>query len=236
MPARVTPAEGTDRTARGRKTYGVSTEELIRRHQAGQPAAFDALFERYKDYVYRVAYLTLRNAEDAEEATQETFMDVLRGLKRYDVEGAARFETWLYRVTVNRCKTRLRRKRLPSDDWDEMEERLERLPADDAIGDGTTMGTVDGDPENRTLRQEERKRLWIAVNQLGDLHREVVLMRYGQEFSYEEIAEALDISIGTVKSRLFNAHKKLQEIITGDAPDLAPGSSVIMLLILLLGR
>lgn len=236
MPSSVAPAERAETTTRGRKTYGVNTEELIRRHQAGQPAAFDALFERYKDYVYRVAYMTLRNAEDAKEATQETFMDVLRGLKRYDVEGAARFETWLYRVTVNRCKTRLRRKRLPSDDWDEMEERLERLPADETAGVSSTMGHVDGNPEGQTLRQEERKRLWAAVNELGDIHREVVLMRYGQEFSYEEIAEALDISIGTVKSRLFNAHRKLQEIITGDAPDLAPGSSVIMLLTLLLGR
>jgi RNA polymerase sigma-70 factor (ECF subfamily) len=230
VPKQVAPAAEAKTVARSRKTYGVATEELIRRHQAGQPAAFDALFERYKDYVYRVAFMTLRNADDAEEATQETFMDVLRGLRRYDVEGAARFETWLYRVTVNRCKTRLRRKRLPSAEWDELEERLERLPAGDALGDGTTMGHVDGNPEGQALRQEQRQRLWAAVNELGDIHRQVVFLRYGQEFSYEEIADALDISIGTVKSRLFNAHKKLQEIISGEAPDLAPGSSVFMLL------
>lgn len=215
------------------RTYGVPTEELIRRHQAGQPAAFDALFERYKDYVFRVSFMTLRNADDAEEATQEAFLDVLRGLQRYDVEGAARFETWLYRVTVNRCKTRLRRKRLPSAEWDEMEERLERLPADDHVAEGSTMGRVDGNPEGLALRREEGKRLWAAVDQLGDLHREVILLRYGQEFAYEEIAEALDINIGTVKSRLFNAHKKLQEILTSEAPDLAGGHTITMLLLLL---
>ncbi|MCB0253876.1 MAG: sigma-70 family RNA polymerase sigma factor [Anaerolineae bacterium] len=229
----VEPASGP-RTRSGGKTYGVSTEELIRRHQAGQPAAFDALFERYKDYVYRVAYMTLRNSDDSEEATQETFMDVLRGLNNYDVDGPARFETWLYRVTVNRCKTRLRRKRLPSADWDELEEKLERLPAETTAVDASLSGHVDGSPEGVTLKEEEKTRLWKAVNQLNDVHRDVVLLRYGQEFSYEEIAEALSINVGTVKSRLFNAHKKLQEIITEQSPDLAVSRSVSTLMLLLL--
>ena len=227
------PAGAT--TAHSRKTYGVSTEELIRRHQAGQPAAFDTLFERYKDYVYRVAFMTLHNGEDSQEATQETFMDVLRGLRSYDVDGPARFETWLYRVTVNRCKTRLRRKRVPTADWDELEERLERLPVSEgATSDGSMTGHVDGNPEVLALRQEDKTRLWAAVNRLSEVHREVVLLRYGQEFSYEEISEALDINIGTVKSRLFNAHKKLQEILSAEAPDLAKHRSVTATLLLLL--
>jgi RNA polymerase sigma-70 factor (ECF subfamily) len=216
------------------KPYGVSTEELIRRHQSGQPAAFDALFERYKDYVYRVSYMTLRNSDDAEEATQETFMDVLRGLQSYDVEGAARFETWLYRVAVNRCKTRLRRKRLPSADWDEIEEKLERTPAGTETANTSLAGHVEGNPERLAVRQEEKKRLWAAVNQLSDAHRDVVLLRYGQEYSYEEISEALRINVGTVKSRLFNAHKKLQEIIAEQSPDLSSGRSITTLMLLLL--
>jgi len=215
------------------KPAGVSTEELIRRHQTGQPAAFDALFERYKDYVYRVAYMTLRHSADAEEATQETFMDVLRGLRSYDVDGSARFETWLYRVTVNRCKTRLRKKRLPSADWDELDERLEHTAPEAELPDVAIMGRLAADPEEMTLRQEDKLRLWTAVNQLSDVHREVILMRYGQEFSYEEIASSLEINIGTVKSRLFNAHKKLHEILSAQAPDLSHGRSVVMLLLLL---
>ena len=235
MPSDVAnPASPAPAVRSRTRTYGVSTEELIRRHQAGQPAAFDALFERYKDYVYRVAYMTLRNSDDAEEATQETFMDVLRGLKSYDVDGAARFETWVYRVTVNRCKTRLRKKRLPSADWDELEERLERLPAEAEMSDGAMTGHMDGNPEGLALRQEDKVRLWTAVNQLSDVHRDVVLMRYGQEFSYEEIAETLEINIGTVKSRLFNAHKKLQEILTTQAPDLGRNPSTVQMMLLLL--
>ena len=92
---------------------GITTDDLIRRYQAGQTDLFDVLFDRHKDYVYRVAYSMTRHAEEAEEVVQETFLDVLKALPRYQVDGAARFETWLYRVTANRCKMRWRRKRLP---------------------------------------------------------------------------------------------------------------------------
>lgn len=235
MPLDVALSSGAGQPARrSNKSYGVPTEELIRRHQAGQPAAFDALFERYKDYVYRVAYMTLHNGEDAEEATQEAFMDALRGLQRYDVEGSAKFETWLYRVTVNRCKTRLRRKRLPSAEWEEIEERLERLSTESEQLEVQTGGHVDGSPEGLALRHEERARLWMAVDQLNDMHREVVLLRYGEEFSYEEIAAALNINIGTVKSRLFNAHKRMKEILMAEAPDLARSHALTTLLLMLL--
>ena len=86
------------------------------------------LFYRYKDYVYRVAFSMTQHAEEAEEVVQETFLDVLKALPRYDVDGPARFETWLYRVTANRCKMRWRRKRLPTADWDEVGEQLAQVP------------------------------------------------------------------------------------------------------------
>src|SRR5512137_1124332 len=106
----------------------VPTQDLIRRHQQGQPGAFEALYNRYKDYVYRVAFFVTRNSGDAEEVVQDTFIDLLRALPRYDVNGPARFETWLYRVTVNRSRMRLRRKRLPSADWDDVLEQVEAVP------------------------------------------------------------------------------------------------------------
>ncbi|MBN1936376.1 MAG: sigma-70 family RNA polymerase sigma factor, partial [Anaerolineae bacterium] len=99
----------------------ISTQELIRRYQAGQTDLFDAIFDRYKDYVYRVAYSYAQNAAEAEDATQEAFLDVLKALPRYDLDGPARFETWLYRVTANRAKMRLRRRRPNLVEWDEVE-------------------------------------------------------------------------------------------------------------------
>lgn len=183
------------------KELGISTQDLIRRFQRGQPWAFEALYDRFKDYVYRTAFFVTRNSGDAEEAVQETFLDVLRALPNYRVEGPARFETWLYRVTVNRCRSRLRRKRIPTDDWDEIEERLERTPE--------THPSYN--PEGVALKQEQAIELWRAVDQLPDAQRAVVLLRYQQGFSYSEIAQALDINEGTVKSRLYHAHRKLKE-------------------------
>ncbi len=179
----------------------VPTDDLIHRFQRGQPRAFEALYDRFKDYVYRTALFVTRNSGDAEEAVQETFLDVLRALPNYRIDGPARFETWLYRVTVNRCRSRMRRKTLPSADWDDIEERLERIPAPNP----------DFDPEGVALRRERAVDLWQAVDTLSDVHRIVVILRYQQELSYSEIAQTLGIGEGTVKSRLYNAHRKLKK-------------------------
>jgi RNA polymerase sigma-70 factor (ECF subfamily) len=179
---------------------GVPTEDLIRRFQQGQPRAFEALYDRFKDYVYRTALFVTRNSSDAEEAVQETFLDVLRALPNYRVEGPARFETWLYRVTVNRCRSRLRRKTLPSAEWEDIEERLERIPEPHP----------GHEPEGVTVERERAVELWQAVDELSEVHRVVVLLRYQQGLSYTEIAQTLGISEGTVKSRLYNAHRRLR--------------------------
>jgi RNA polymerase sigma-70 factor (ECF subfamily) len=181
---------------------GVPTEDLILRFQRGQPRAFEALYDRFKDYVFRVAFSVLRNQEAAEDAVQETFLDVLKALPDYDIDGPARFETWLYRVTVNRSRMRLRRKRPPSAEWDDVEERLERLP----------MPNEDP-PERVVLDRERAEKLWRAVDQLPDTHRLPVILRYQEDLSYDEIAQVLGVRLGTVKSRLYNAHKKLARLI-----------------------
>jgi RNA polymerase sigma-70 factor (ECF subfamily) len=181
----------------------VATEDLIARYQRGQTAAFSGLFTRYKDYVYRIALLLLRNSSDAEEAVQETFLDVLRALPRYRVEGPARFETWLYRVAVNRCRMHQRRARPPSADWDELAERLE-------------SSQPHHDPQAAAQQGEARRALWGAVDSLSDPHRIVILLRYLHDLPYKEIAQVLQISEGTVKSRLYTAHRQLQARLASD--------------------
>jgi RNA polymerase sigma-70 factor (ECF subfamily) len=205
----------------------VSTEDLIRRFQEGQSGAFDALFDRHKDYVYRVAFFITRNSGDAEEVVQDVFIDVLRALPeevvqdvfidvlralpRYDTAGPARFETWLYRVTVNRCRSRFRRKRLPSADWDDMGEQIDRI----------VNGHPSHQPEHSTIGREQKATLWRAVDALPEAHREVVVLRYQAGLSYEEIAQAMEINVGTVKSRLYNAHKKLGILLEGTTAGVA---------------
>ena len=186
--------------ARGKS---VPTEDLIRRFQSGQPRAFEALYDRFKDYVYRVAFFITRNSGEAEDAVQETFLDVMRALPNYRIDGPARFETWLYRVTVNRCRSMMRKRRPASADWDEIEERLNAAP------DSHASPT----PEGVTLRRERAVELWRAVDELPEKQRIVVLLRYQQGLSYEEIAETLNVKMGTVKSRLYYAHRKLKGLL-----------------------
>ena len=152
----------------------VPTDELIRRYQAGQTDLFEALFERYKDYVYRVAFSKTQHLEEAEEVVQETFLDVLKALPRYDVRGPARFETWLYRVTANRCKMRWRRKQLPTADWEEVGEHIAEIP-DHHEGHN---------PEEEAQQVETRRAVWRAVGRLKDIYREVIVLRYGRDLSY----------------------------------------------------
>jgi len=190
-----------NRVGDGAKALGVSTDDLILRFQKGQPRAFEALYDRFKDYVYRVALFVTRDSVAAEDAVQETFLDVLRALPNYRVEGPARFETWLCRVTVNRCRSRMRRKTLPSADWDDIEERLERIPEPHP----------NHDPETVALRGERAVELWRAVDELPEKQRVVVLLRYQQGLAYSEIAQTLGIKEGTVKSRLYHAHRELNE-------------------------
>jgi RNA polymerase sigma-70 factor (ECF subfamily) len=192
----------------------VPTDELIRRYQEGQVDLFEALFDRFKDYVYRVAYSLVQHADEAEEVVQETFLDVLRALPRYQVGGPARFETWLYRVTTNRCKMRWRRKGPPMADWDEVGDQIAQL----------TDETSQHNPEEAVQQGEVCRRIWRAVGRLSPLYREVIVLRYAQELSYREIAETLKVSIGTVKSRLSAAHGKLQQLLEGggDIDDRTP--------------
>ena len=191
--------------SRAAEVGGVPTAELITRFQRGQPRAFEALYDRYKDYVYRVAFFVSRNREEAEDAVQETFLDVLKALRNnYDVDGPARFETWLYRVTLNRARMRLRRKQPASAEWDDVEEQLERLPS-----------PLSERPEAIFLDGERAGNLWRAVDRLPEEHRIVVMLRYQQDLAYNEIADVLGLREGTVKSRLYNAHRKLQQLLAG---------------------
>jgi len=183
----------------------IPTNELLRRYQAGQTDLFETLFCRYKDYVYRVAFSYTRHAQEAEEVVQEAFLDVLRALPQYRTDGPARFETWLYRVTANRCKMRLRRKRPQAADWDEVGDLLAQVPDEH----------IEHDPESAASRGETYRQIWQAVGALPEIYRQVIVLRYGQELSYAEIAQTLSLNMGTVKSRLHAAHQKLQNLLEG---------------------
>jgi RNA polymerase sigma-70 factor, ECF subfamily len=168
---------------------------LIRGSAAGDEGAFAALFEQYKNLVFKTALLLLDGAgaaapeAEAEEALQEVFLNVYRSLASYQPERAA-FSTWLYRITVNHCLNRRRGRRWP---W----LSLEQLPA----GTGATPS-----PEHALSETDEVRG---ALRRLSGKLRATVVLRFYADLSYAEIAQVLDIPIGTVKSRLAEALKLL---------------------------
>ena len=170
--------------------------DLVRRSQEGDEWAFAELFDKYKNLVYRTAYLMLGNTGDAEDALQEVFMKMYKLLATYQPSKGA-FTTWLYRITANHCLNQLRRRR----------------PALFSTEQISRMLSTCSHPEpctGRATQEEEHAAIEQALAQLSEKLRATVVLRYYGELSYAEIAEALDIPVGTVKSRLNLAHRILR--------------------------
>lgn len=178
----------------------LSDEELVRAYLDGDAFAFEELARRYESTIMNMAYRLLGNRADAADVTQEVFVLLLRKLGSF--RGEAKFSTWLYRVSLNACHDHARRLRRhislsesPGEDLPEMEERL----ADDGIES----------PERSTERSEVRKAVREAVSRLPYKFREVIFLHDLSGYNYKEVAEILDINLGTVKSRLNRARTRL---------------------------
>jgi RNA polymerase sigma-70 factor, ECF subfamily len=165
--------------------------DLIQRSQAGDPQAFAALFEQYKNLVFRTALLMLDEKSAAEDILQDVFLQVHHSIYTYRPERGA-FTTWLHRITVNACLN-LRRK-----------PRFTILP----------LGLARNHPQQDVYRDEDDA-LRHALRGLNDKYRLIIILRFYWEYSYAEIAEVLEIPIGTVQSRLHKALKCLRKELTG---------------------
>jgi RNA polymerase sigma-70 factor (ECF subfamily) len=177
----------------------VDTNALIRRCQAGDKLAIEVLIKRYQDYVYRLCYLVMRNEQDAEDMAQETFIRAFRALPRFEIRENASFEAWLYRISVNCCRSRMRRRWYQVLPWPDPPPPLQSEP--------------EKHPDRQMMQLEARDAMLAAVNTLGEKHRLVVVLRYYADLSNEEIAQALDIPSGTVRSRLFTARQRLRALL-----------------------
>jgi len=175
--------------------------DLVRRSLDGDERAFAELVSRYNGALYRLAWRMLRNDEEARDAVQEAFLRVHRGLASFDQN--RKFSTWVLRIATNHCIDRIRRRRgiMLSIDVDDTDEK--RVP----------IVLVDGGPtpEGQYGRTSLREMLDAMVVKLPPIYRAVVELRYKQQLAYEEIAEVLDIPLGTVKARLHRAHHHLKD-------------------------
>ena len=165
---------------------------LVRRHLGGDPGAFRLLYEKYRDKVYATSFRIMGEAHDAADLTQEIFMRVHGDLRKFRFE--SRFSTWLYRVAVNHAINRANER-----------ERHHRIRGRIAREEG---GTLRNPGAPALPRFDER--VQETVEGLSPKLRAIIALRYLEGLSYEEIAEVLEVSIGTVKSRLFLAHETLR--------------------------
>lgn len=187
-----------------------SDQQAIARAQAGDHDAFRVLVERYQDRVYRLALRVLRDEEQARDAVQEAFLKVYRSIRRF--EGRSSFYTWLYRLVMNLCVDIRRRDR--SDRHVEWREELAHDVGTAAAGGILAGASILEGAEERAdqalERAELRERLAAAIAALPEIQRETLILREVDGLSYAEIAEVLEISKGTVMSRLHYARRKLQ--------------------------
>lgn len=182
-----------------KKLAQLDAEALIRRCQQGDRLAIEALIRRYQNYVYRLCYLVMRNEQDAEDMTQETFIRAFRALPRFEIRKGTSFEAWLYRIAVNACRSRMRRKWYQVLPWPE--------PAPQMVAEPEEQ------PERQMVLGEQRDRILGTIDNLGEKHRLVVILRYYAGLSNEEIARTLNIPSGTVRSRLHIARQRLRELL-----------------------
>jgi RNA polymerase sigma-70 factor (ECF subfamily) len=171
---------------------------LARRIQQGDRRAFEEFLDGYGARVHRLVRRYVCNEADAEDLTQEIFFDLYRSIGNF--RGDAALGTWVYRVAVNHClKHRQRAK-------------PEGLPYDESIGVDENWRS---DPERAAVKHELADEVHCALNKLSPLHRDVIILHELHGLTYQECAVALDVPVGTVKSRLANAFRRLRESLGG---------------------
>jgi RNA polymerase sigma-70 factor (ECF subfamily) len=176
-----------------------SDENIVERALTGDADAFGELVRRWERRIFALAYGMLGREEDARDATQETFIAAFRNLRGF--RGEAKVSSWLHRIAVNQCITRQRRAKVRSETA--LEDEVEKNAGSFAA---PTTYSPAGVVERRQVTQAVRK----AVNSLPVELRQVIVMKEFEDLTFKEIADALDLPLSTVKSRLYTALKQLQ--------------------------
>jgi len=174
-------------------------EDLVQRWHSGDANAFEALFRQYEKLVFRTAYLITGDVEKSKDVMQEVFVAVWKWRHTFD-PSRGQFTTWLHRITVNKCSKKRTKHQTAILSLEEAEEKGFQPESHSEL------------PEELTISREEYEELMKALSALDTKYRSVVVLRYFNELSGEEIAKIEEIPLGTVKSRLHYALKSLRGI------------------------
>jgi RNA polymerase sigma-70 factor (ECF subfamily) len=181
-------------------------DELVRRLRAGEEAAYEALLARFQQPVYNLAFRLASNPGDASDVVQEVFLKVFRNVGHFRRQSS--LKTWIYRITVNEAHNQRR--------WF-FRHRSREVGLDDETDEGCSRTVADTgrSPFDCAFDREKHVLIENALGRINPLFREVVVLRDIEDLSYEEIAEVLQISLGTVKSRIMRGREALREELTG---------------------
>ena len=180
-------------------------EQTIYECQRGNALAWEALIKQYQGRVYGVAWYFFRNAEEAEDVSQEAFVKVYRRLGTFRNEVDS-FVPWLLAITRNCCIDRLRKLKTKSRYEDQFEEEIETISA--------KLETQHDDPESINGEQQRRNLLYQALDEFDATNRDIILLKDIQGMKTEDVAEILSLPIGTVKSKSNRARIKLAKILS----------------------
>lgn len=176
---------------------------LIHRAAKGDEAAFEQLLTQHEKSVYNLCLRMTGNPEDAMDVSQEVFLRVWKNLGSYQFDAA--FSTWLFRIASNACIDFLRAKKRRNDVSLTMQDENDGEDKELAVPDETPL------PEEQLLAKEQQRAVMKAMSELPPDFREILQLRVVEGLPYEEIAEILDIKVGTVKSRLARARDQLRK-------------------------
>lgn len=181
-------------------------EMLIRRAQGGDRSAFDVLLTRHEIKAYQYAFRLTRNSEEASDVVADAFIRIYNAIGNF--KGQSSFATWMYRILTN-CFLDLRKRVKPTSS----------LEVATQAGDGEVERQIEDpglSPHEESEKTERDERVERAVNKLPEYQRSMIVMYHVDMLTYEEIAEALDLPIGTVKSRLNRARLSLRDLLIKD--------------------
>ncbi|WP_423146348.1 RNA polymerase sigma factor [Rubrolithibacter danxiaensis] len=178
---------------------------LVIRAKDGDQKAYAELMQRYKDSIYYMALKMVNNKDDAMDLTVETFGKAFENIERYKPDFA--FSTWLFRIATNNCIDFIRKKKLHlvsihSVVDEEGDDRPLQIKAD-------TLN-----PEEHSIKKQQSEQLRFLVDKLPQRYKTLIILRYYEELSYEEIATQLDLPLGTVKAQLFRARDFLYNVLS----------------------
>ncbi|MGI6455605.1 MAG: RNA polymerase sigma factor [bacterium] len=177
---------------------------LIQECQKGDQLAFERLYQKYSRDVYTMALRMTGSEEIAEEVTQEVFISIYKNIKRFQFQSA--FTTWIYRIVMRRAADYFRKNR-------KHQGKLISLYDNNNQDQPMEIRDPTQNPAEEAVQREKANRIEQAILGLQDKQRDILILRYVNQLSYEEIAQILRCRIGTVKSRLNRAHKLLEQIL-----------------------